>query len=97
MSPHEFTTTPLIIALKTLTLVLGGLITFLAYKAYRRTRSRSLGALALGFGIVTLGSLLAGIADQVLSADFRTGLLLESALIAIGFAVIVYSLYATDT
>ena len=97
MSPHELAATPLIIALKTVTLVLGGLITFLAYKAYRRTQSRSLGALAVGFGIVTLGTLLAGIVDQVLNAGFEAGLLIESSLITIGFAVIVYSLYGTNS
>ncbi len=95
MSPYEITTTTLIIGFKTLTLVLGGLITYLAYRAYRRTRSRSLGALTLGFGIVTLGTFLAGIVDQVLDAGFQLGLLIESALIALGFLIIVYSLYTT--
>lgn len=95
MSSYEITITTLIIGLKTLTLVLGGLITYLAYKAYRRTHSRSLGALALGFGIVTLGTFLAGVVDQLLGAAFLTGLLIESALIALGFLIIVYSLYTT--
>jgi hypothetical protein len=95
MSPHDITTTTLIIGFKTLTLVLGGLITFLAFKAYRRTGARSLGALSLGFAIVTLGTFLAGVVDQVLAAGFLAGLLIESALIAAGFLVIVYSLYTT--
>jgi hypothetical protein len=97
MSPHAVTGTTLIIAFKTLTLVLGTLITYLAFKAYRRTRERSLGALSLGFAIVTLGTLLAGVADQVLEAEFQIGLLIESALIAVGFVVIVYSLYTTQS
>jgi len=97
MSPHQATLPSLIIALKTLTLVLGGLITYLAYKAYRRTGARSLAALAFGFAIVTLGTLLAGIVDQVLQAGFQAGLLIESALVAVGFAVIVYSLYANES
>lgn len=95
MSSYEITTTTLIIGFKTLTLVLGGLITYLAYKAYRRTNARSLAALSVGFGIVTLGTFLAGVVDQLLDADFLTGLLIESALIAIGFLIIVYSLYTT--
>lgn len=95
MSPHNITATSLIVALKTITLLLGGLITFLAYKAYRRTRSRSLGALAAGFGIVTCGTLVAGAVDQLLDAGFQVGLLIESVLITIGFGVIVYSLYTT--
>jgi len=50
----------------------------------------------VGFGIVTLGILLGGVVDQVLRAGFQFGQLVESALLALGFAVIVYSLY-TDT
>jgi len=97
MSPHEATIPSLIVALKTLTLVLGGLITYFAYKAYRRTGARSLAMLSLGFAIVTLGTLLAGIVDQLLHAGFETSLLIESTLITIGFAVIVYSLYTTES
>jgi hypothetical protein len=85
--------TTLIIGLKTLTLVLGGLITYLSLKAYRRTGNEALGYLSAGFAIVTLGTLLAGAADQLLQAGFEVGLLIESALIAAGMLVIVYSLY----
>lgn len=85
--------TTLIIGLKTLTLVLGGLITYLSFKAYRRTKNNALGYLSVGFGIVTLGTLLAGVADQILQAGFEIGLLIESGLIAAGMLVIVYSLY----
>ncbi len=85
-----------IIALKTLTLILGGLITYLAYKAYRRTGAASLRVLTIGFGIVTIGSLLAGGLDQVVGSGFRIGLLVESTLVTIGFAVIVYSLYVSE-
>ncbi len=96
MSPHQVTTPVAIVALKTITLILGGLITYLSYRAYRRTGTPSLWYLSVGFGIVTLGSLLAGVVDQVLRAGFRLGLLVESALVALGFAVIVYSLYTTS-
>lgn len=95
MTPHVITTATLILGFKTLTLVLGGLITYLAYKSYRRTRSRSLGALTLGFAIITLGAFMGGVVDQFLDAGFQFGLLIESGLIATGFLVIVYSLYTT--
>lgn len=74
--------------------MLGGLITYLSAKAYRRSRARPLLVLAVGFGIVTLGNLIAGAADQVLNVAPNTALVIESALTAVGFAVIVYSLYA---
>ncbi|MFC6838509.1 DUF7521 family protein [Halomarina ordinaria] len=82
-----------VVAFKTLTLALGGVITYFAFKAYRRTRARALGALSLGFAVVTLGSLLAGAAQQGLGVDADLVLLIESALTALGFAIITYSLY----
>jgi len=93
MSPHEIATPTAIVALKTITLLLGGTITYLSYKAYRRTGAPPLRALAAGFGVVTLGSLLAGVLDQVLQSGFQLGLFVESALVALGFGIIVYSLY----
>ncbi|WP_227356915.1 DUF7521 family protein [Haladaptatus salinisoli] len=86
--------TPLVIALKTLTLVLGGVITYFAFKAYRRTGSPALRSLAVGFGVVTLGAILAGLADQVFTVNRDLVLVIESALTVIGFAAIAYSLYA---
>lgn len=86
----------LVIAFKTLTLVIGGLITYFAAKAYRRTDSPALRALAIGFGFVTVGAMLAGAADQfILGTDDRTAALaIESLLTTVGFGVILYSLYA---
>ncbi|PSP51035.1 hypothetical protein BRC67_04270 [Halobacteriales archaeon QH_3_68_24] len=105
MSPHV--TTVALVALKTVTLLLGGLITYFSYKAYNRSGSRPLWHLAVGFGIVTLGILTAGLIDQLLrfsligwddtlSDQTLTDLafIIESALTAAGFAVIVYSLYS---
>lgn len=91
MSPHF----NLVVTLKALSLVMGGLITYFAYSAYQRTGALALRALAVGFGIVTLGALAAGLVDQLLGPDARTtALLVESALTATGFGVILYSLYA---
>jgi hypothetical protein len=96
MSPHRVATPIAIVALKTITLLLGSLITYLSYRAYRRTGADPLRYLSVGFGIVTLGTLLAGVIDQVLQAGFRVGQMVETALVALGFAVILYSLYVTE-
>ena len=85
--------TSLVIVLKSITLILGLTITYLALKAYRRTGSAALRSLSLGFGLVTLGAILAGAADQLLTLDTNVALVVESLLTALGFAVIVYSLY----
>jgi len=109
MSPHI--TTVALVALKTITLLLGGLITYFSYKAYSRSGSQPLWYLAVGFGIVTLGILAAGMLDQLIrfsiigwSIPFvgnvgeqsvaDLAFIIESALTAVGFAVIVYSLYS---
>jgi len=84
----------IVIALKTVTLVLGGAVTYFAAKAWLRTSSPALRSLAIGFGFITFGALLAGGVDVLLNVDRNFAVLTESALTAIGFAVIVYSLYA---
>ena len=97
MSFHESGTT-IAIALavvKTLILLVGSVITFFAFKAYRRTRQRALGLLALGFGLVTLGLVLAGLLYELLGVTLMTGILLESLLMLAGFLVIAHSLYVT--
>lgn len=87
-------TTPILLtALKTITLLIGATITFFSYRAYRRTGVPALRALTIGFGIVTLGSLLAGVVDQFVSLGRDSAIVVESALTAMGFAVILYSLY----
>ncbi|SDY29460.1 DUF7521 family protein [Halobellus clavatus] len=83
-----------IVAVKTGILVLGGLITYFSLKAYRSTGARALRSLAIGFGIITLGSLLGGTFDFILGVDITTGILIDAALTFVGFAVITYSLYA---
>jgi hypothetical protein len=93
MSSHTVVTPTAIVAVKTITLLLGALITYFSFKTYRRTGARSLRALAAGFGVVTLGSLLAGVLDQVFRLQLQIGLFVESSLLAVGFAIIVYSLY----
>ncbi|ELZ28672.1 hypothetical protein C474_14289 [Halogeometricum pallidum JCM 14848] len=82
-----------IVVVKTVILLLGSGITYIAFKAYRRTGAPSMRALGIGFGTVTLGALLAGIANQLLSVSLEAGVLINSVLVAIGFAIIMYSLY----
>jgi hypothetical protein len=86
---------PVVIGFKTVSLLLGGLITYLAVTAARKAESRPLAYLAGGFAVVTLGSLLAGVADQAPRVDATTALVVESALTAVGFCCIAYSLYVT--
>ena len=79
--------------LKVLSLLLGGLVTYFSYKAYRRTQSPALRTLTLGFAVITLGAFVAGIVDQIVPVDQSHALLVESAFTTGGFAIILYSLY----
>lgn len=89
------TTVVLLIATKTVTLILGALITFLAYRAFRRQGEPALRALMVGFGLVTVGSAVGGALYHVGDVAFAVGVSIESLVTAAGFAVLVYSLYVS--
>jgi|AntDeeMinimDraft_5_1070356.scaffolds.fasta_scaffold14323_1 hypothetical protein len=82
-----------IAVVKLVILLLGGGITYIAFKAYRRTRASSLRVLGIGFGIITLGAFLSGVANQVFLISLEIGVLVNSIFVAVGLAVIMYSLY----
>lgn len=80
-------------ALRTVILVLGALVTYYAYKAYRRTGAPALRALSVGFGFVVAGSVLGGILHAA-GLELDLSILADSVFTAVGFALILYSLYA---
>jgi len=87
-----------IVVAKTLTLVIGGLITYYSFRAYRRTGATQHRLLSVGFGILTLGAIAGGVLDLVVGTYYGEDLLytsvfVSSATTAIGLAVILYSLY----
>lgn len=82
-----------IAVVKFVILLLGGGITYIAFKAYRRTRDQSLRFLGVGFGIITLGAFLTGVANQFFSVSLELGVLINSVFVAFGLAVIMYSLH----
>lgn len=82
-----------IIAAKSIVLVLGGLITHLAYRAAQRTGSRALRWFAVGFGIITLGAIVGGALNWFGGLPLGTAILVESLLWAVGFGVLAHALY----
>jgi hypothetical protein len=83
----------LFVAAQTATLIFGGAITVLALRAFRRTGSPALRALAVGIGLLTVGALLGGTLHQLLGLNLRTSVLVQSVATAVGFSVLTYSLY----
>jgi glyoxylase-like metal-dependent hydrolase (beta-lactamase superfamily II) len=71
----------------------GGVITHLAYRAYRRTRSPVMCTFAAGFALVTPGLLFCGASHQLLGLDLAASLLTKRLLTVAGFGLLVYSLY----
>lgn len=84
-----------VIATKVVTLLAGGFVTFLAYRAFARTGSPALRALAAGLGLVTFGALIAGAVHQLTALDIVAGIAIQSTFTALGFVVLAYSLYVT--
>lgn len=84
-----------VVVAQTITLVFGGLITFFALRAYRRTGSGALRSLALGLGLVTAGTLVGGAIHQLAEGTLVLGVAVQSCFTAVGFLVLAYSLYAT--
>jgi hypothetical protein len=76
-------------------IVLGctGILAYLAYRAYRRTGSPSLRTLVIGLSLVACGSLIGGALYQFGPFSFDASVGIESAFTALGFVVVIYSLY----
>ena len=77
---------------KTLIPIVGGVVTYLAFSAYRRTHHRALGLLAVGFGLIVIGVSLAGITFEILNVPLGVGILIESLFVLLGLSTIAYSL-----
>ena len=83
----------LLIIVNTVVLVLGAIMTGLAYRAYRRSMDSSLGALSLGIGLVTIGTAVGGMLHQVFEMELIAGILVQNLSIAAGFLILIYSLF----
>ncbi|AQL43894.1 hypothetical protein BV210_14795 [Halorientalis sp. IM1011] len=88
-----YASTTLLAAAKAVTLLFGGILTLLSARAYRRTGSPALRALAVGIGLVTVGAILGGVLHRILGLTLQTSATLQSVFTAFGFGVLLYSLY----
>jgi len=75
-----------------LILVFGAVVVYYAYRAYGKTKSQAMLLLAVGFAVVTLGALIAGVLYNFAGTDPVTVLTLQAYGQAVGFFIIVYSL-----
>lgn len=88
------TLTPLIAVVTTVAVVIGATITLLALRAADRHTSRALRLFGYGFAAITLGLLVGGVGGLVVGLDVERTLLIQGALVAPGFVLLLRSLYS---
>lgn len=90
----EFEVLLLVRLLEIVTLAVGAGVIYLAYRGYIRSKVSSMLFLALGFALVTLGSLAEGILYEFFGVPLLEAHATRAALTAFGFLSILYSIYA---
>jgi len=82
-------------ATKIVALALGAFIVYLAYIGYRRNRSKPLLYAALGFALVTLGTVTEGVLYVILGAELLIATATGTFVTILGFVAIIFSIYST--
>lgn len=85
--------TAILAGVRTLVLVLGLAIAIVSYRAYRRTGTPYLRDVSIGFAIVAIGVFSEGVLFELFDWDLVDVHIIESLLVALGFAIILYSFY----
>ncbi len=75
-------------------LILGVFIVYLAYKGYRRNRSRPLLYVALGFALITAGTTLEGVLYVIVGSALLMAIATGTVVTLLGLVSILYSIYA---
>jgi len=79
---------------KVAALILGAFIVYLAHKGYRRNRSKPLLYVAVGFALITTGTIAEGLLYVILGSALLAAIAVGTAVTVLGFAAILYSIYA---
>ncbi|MEF8852119.1 MAG: hypothetical protein V5A44_06285 [Haloarculaceae archaeon] len=78
---------------KLVTMGLGFLIAYQAYRGYRVHRSEPMLYVAVGFTFISFGAVIEGILFDVVGMDIFPASAIQTGIVAVGMAVILYSLY----
>ena len=82
-------------ATKVVALVLGAFIVYLAYMGYRRNASKPLLFAAMGFALITVGTVIEGILYVLVGAELLTATATGTIVTIFGFITVIYSIYST--
>lgn len=85
-------------AVKIVALILGAFIVHLAYRGFRRNRSRPLFYVSVGFALITGGTIAEGILYVIVGSigsvlSLLVAITVGTAITVLGFAAIIYSIY----
>jgi hypothetical protein len=75
-------------------LILGTFIVYLAYRGFRRNRSRPLFYVAVGFALITAGTIAEGVLYVIVGSELLSAIAAGTAITVLGFVAIIYSVYA---
>lgn len=78
---------------KIITVMLGLLITYQAYRGYRTYGSEPMRYVAIGFFLITVGAVLEGVLFEVFELSLFFAGAIQTGLVAAGMLVVLYSLY----
>lgn len=86
----------LIIA-KLVTMLLGVLIAYQAYRGYRRSGSQPMLYVAIGFVLISVGAVIEGILFDVFHFSIFDAGTVQTAIVAVGMLCILYALYGRES
>ena len=72
---------------------LGGVLVYVSMRAYRKTKSRSMLALSLGFAVIIIEPLVEEVFLEVFRNPMLEAHILRNLIVAVGLLIIVYSIY----
>lgn len=88
---------PGLIVAKLIVIVLGFLIAYQAYRGYRRSHSRPMLYVAIGFVFISFGAVLEGLLFDVIGLTLTDSSTVATIIVSIGMLSVLYALYGRDT
>lgn len=86
-----------LVSVRLIVVALGLLIAFMAFKSYRKNHSNAMLLLSVGFVLVTIGAVIEGVLFEFLSIDLFQATIVESLIVALGFIIIIFSIFGSKT